>query len=175
MLSRNETNRTTSGSRAEERLAMLEAAGFAVLRYGVVFLLVVIGAAKYFPFEAEAIRPLVEHSPLLSWMLGAFGLQTTSSIIGTLEIAIGVAIASRPIAPTLSALGSVAGVATFVTTLSFLFTTPGALSPSHPANGFLAKDVVLLGACLATAAEALRAARARSARPIARMQATRVA
>jgi hypothetical protein len=46
-------------------------------------------------------------------------------------------------------------------------------------NGFLVKDVVLLGACIATAAEALKAARARSAgragRPISRMPATRTA
>jgi uncharacterized membrane protein YkgB len=62
-----------------------------------------------------------------------------------------------------SAAGSLAGAATFVTTLSFLFTTPGALSLAHPAAGFLMKDVVLLGACLATAAEAARAARARTA------------
>ena len=47
--------------------------------------------------------------------------------------------------------------------LSFLFSTPGALSLKHPAGGFLMKDVVLLGACVATAAEALRAARAKRA------------
>jgi uncharacterized membrane protein YkgB len=142
------------------RIAQLEDAGVAVLRYGVVFLLVVIGAAKYFAFEAQAIEPLVANSPLLSWMLGVFGLQGTSNLIGTAEIAIGIAMAARPVAPALSAIGSLAGVGVFLTTLSFLFTTPGALSLKHPAGGFLVKDVVLLGACLATAAEALRAARA---------------
>jgi uncharacterized membrane protein YkgB len=133
----------------------------------------VIGAAKYFAFEAEGIKPLVEHSPFLSWMINAFGVQGASNVIGTIEIAIGLAIASRPFAPTVSAVGSAAGAVTFLTTLSFLFTTPGALSPQNPANGFLMKDVVLLGACIATAAEALEAARARSARrappPISRM------
>jgi uncharacterized membrane protein YkgB len=156
----------TRGTAADRRIDQLETAGIAVLRYGVVFLLVVIGAAKYFAFEAEAIKPLVENSPFLSWMLGVFGVQGTSSIIGTVEIAIGIAMASRPFAPAVSALGSLAGVGVFLTTLSFLFSTPGALSPMHPANGFLLKDIVLLGACLATAAEALRAAgRARAARP----------
>jgi uncharacterized membrane protein YkgB len=53
--------------------------------------------------------------------------------------------------------------ATFVTTLSFLFSTPGALSPMHPAHGFLLKDVVLLGAGVALAAEALRAVAAERA------------
>jgi uncharacterized membrane protein YkgB len=154
----------TRSTGIDARIAQLEDVGIGVLRYGVVFLLVAIGAAKYFAFEAEAIRPLVENSPLMSWMLGVFGLQGTSNIIGTAEIAIGVAIASRPIAPALSAAGSAAGVLVFLTTLSFLFSTPGALSLKHPAGGFLVKDVVLLGACLATAAEALRAARARGVR-----------
>jgi uncharacterized membrane protein YkgB len=147
----------------DARIARAEDVGVRVLRYGVVFLLIVIGAAKYFTFEAEGIKPLVENSPFLSWMLGAFGVQGTSNIIGTAEIAIGIAIASRPIAPLVSAFGSAAGVAVFLTTLSFLFSTPGALSPKHPANAFLLKDIVLLGACISTAAEAFRAARARRA------------
>jgi uncharacterized membrane protein YkgB len=173
-----ETSRTGSDP-VDARIARIEDAGTGVLRYGIVFLLVVIGAAKYFAFEAEGIKPLVENSPFLSWMLGAFGVQGTSSIIGTIEIAIGLAIASRPFAPAVSAIGSAAGVLTFLTTLSFLFSTPGALSLKHPAGGFLMKDVVLLGACVATAAEALRAARARSAaraeRAVAGIPATRVA
>ncbi len=179
MPSRNIETIRTSGDATDARIARLEAVGIGVLRYGVVLLLVVIGAAKYFAFEAEGIKPLVEHSPFLSWMLGAFGVQGTSNIIGTLEIAIGLAIASRPLAPTVSAIGSAAGVVTFLTTLSFLFSTPGALSPKHPANAFLMKDIVLLGACIVTAAEAFRATRVQSARraerPISGMAATRVA
>jgi reactive chlorine resistance protein C len=46
-----------------------------------------------------------------------------------------------------------------VITLSFLFGTPGALSPFSPLSGFLLKDLLLLGAALFTAAEALREAR----------------
>ena len=175
MLSKDHETVRSGGDAAEARIARLARVGTGVLRYGVVLLLVVIGAAKYFAFEAEGIKPLVEHSPFLSWMLTAFGVQGASSVIGTTEIAIGLAIASRPFAPTLSAIGSAAGAVTFLTTLSFLFTTPGALSPQNPANGFLMKDVVLLGACIATAAEALKAARARSvgraARPISTVRA----
>lgn len=156
------TNRS-SHSPIDARIALAGDVGVGVLRYGVVFLLVAIGAAKYFAFEAEAIRPLVENSPFLSWMLGAFGVRGASSIIGTIEIATGLAIASRPIAPTVSAAGSALGVGTFLTTLSFLFSTPGALSLKHPAAGFLLKDVVLLGACVTTFAEAARAARAKAA------------
>ncbi len=144
----------------EARISQAEALGTGVLRYGVVFLLVVIGTAKFFAFEAEGIQPLVAHSPFLSWMLSAFGVRGASDVIGTLEILTGLAIAARPFAPRVSAVGSAAGVLTFLTTLSFLFSTPGALSLMHPASAFLMKDIVLLGACIATAAEAFRAGRA---------------
>lgn len=176
MASKDDEMTRGAGNATDARIARLARTGTGVLRYGVVFLLVVIGTAKYFAFEAEAIRPLVEHSPFLSWTIAAFGVQGASNVIGTLEIAIGLAIASRPLSPIVSAIGSGLGVGTFLTTLSFLFTTPGALSPQSPANGFLMKDVVLLGACLSTAAEALQAARARSAsrsaRAISRVPAT---
>ena len=159
------SSHTGKRDRTDARIAQVEELGTGVLRYGVVFLLLTIGAAKYFAFEAEGIRPLVEHSPFLSWMLSAFGVQGASDFIGTLEILTGLAIASRRFAPTISAIGSCAGVATFLTTLSFLFSTPGALSLKHPAGPFLMKDIVLLGACIVTAAEALRAARLKSVRP----------
>jgi reactive chlorine resistance protein C len=148
----------------DQRLSRIEGAGINVLRYGVVFLLVVIGAAKFFAFEAEAIKPLVAESPFMSWMLDAFGVRGTSNVIGCVEILTGLAMASRRFSPRLSAIGSAAGVAIFLTTLSFLFTTPGALSLKHPASGFLMKDIVLLGACIVTAAEALRASLAMPAR-----------
>ena len=46
----------------------------------------------------------------------------------------------------------------FLVTLSFLFTTPGALAPTSMLGGFLVKDVMLLGAALLTGCEALLAA-----------------
>jgi uncharacterized membrane protein YkgB len=45
----------------------------------------------------------------------------------------------------------------FLVTLSFLITTPNVFAPSSPWGGFLMKDLILLGAALSTAAEALRA------------------
>ena len=71
-------------------------------------------------------------------------------------------LAARPWIPRISGYASLAGGLIFVTTLSFLFTTPGAISPMSPLNGFLLKDILLLGATLFTSAEALRAARDRA-------------
>ena len=39
--------------------------GIAIVRYGLVLLLLMWGAAKFTAFAAEHIRPLVEHSPLM--------------------------------------------------------------------------------------------------------------
>lgn len=70
-------------------------------------------------------------------------------------------LAIRPFAPRLSLAGSVGAVAMFLTTLSFLLSTPGSwkvvdglLIPVGP-GFFVLKDVVLLGAALWTAADVL--------------------
>ena len=147
----------------EDRIARIEAVGTAILRYGVVFLLMAIGALKFAEFEAKAIQPLVANSPFMGWLYSILTVQGVSNLIGCTEIATAILIASRRFSPLASAIGSALGVVIFSTTLSFLFTTPGGLSPQGPAFGFLVKDVVLLGASVYTAGEALRAARARRA------------
>jgi reactive chlorine resistance protein C len=137
----------------------LAAAGLGVLRYGLVFLLLLWGGFKFFEFEAKGIQPLVEQSPFLAWLYPMLGLRGTSALIGVIELLTAGLIAVRPWAPRLSGYGSMIAAATFLITLSFLFSTPGALSPFSPLSGFLLKDILLLGAALFTAAEALRAAR----------------
>lgn len=134
----------------ERRLAPT---GLFVLRYGLVFLLVAIGIMKFFAFEAIAIRPLVEHSPLMSWMIDAFGLRGASALIGVSELIVGGMMLTRRWFPRVSGYGSLAAAGTFLVTLSFLVTTPNA------PTGFLMKDLILLGAALYTAGEAFAAAR----------------
>ena len=147
----------TRSSPVDRYIAQLGIAGLGVLRYGLVFLLLLFGSFKFFEFEARGIQPLVEHSPFLAWLYPIFGLRGTSGLIGSIEVLSAGLIAIRRWSARLSGFGSLMASGTFLVTLSFLFTTPGALSPAHPANGFLLKDVVLLGAALFTAAEALRA------------------
>jgi uncharacterized membrane protein YkgB len=147
----------------ERHLRLIEVAGMGLLRYGLVFLLLLIGSFKFFAFEAEAIQPLVANSPFLSWLYPIFGLQGTSSLIGVIEVTTAVLIATRPRFPRVSGYASLVGSLTFVITLSFLFTTPGMLAAMNPGFQFVIKDIVLLGAALVTSAEALRAAGGRSA------------
>jgi uncharacterized membrane protein YkgB len=138
------------------RARALESVGTQVLRYGLVLVFVLFGATKFTAAEAAAIKPLVSNSPLMSWLYGVLSDQGASALIGTVEIATAILIAARPVSARASAIGSALAVGTFLTTLSFLFTTPGALAPTHPAHGFLLKDIVLLAAAVATGTEALR-------------------
>lgn len=136
----------------------LSEVGIGILRYGLVFLLVLIGGMKFFEFEALAIKPLVEHSPFLGWLYSVLSVQGVSILFGVFEIIAGLLILIRRFNPLLSAIGSLMTIPMFATTLSFLFSTPGALEPGSDAGGFLMKDLILLGAGVATAGEALKAA-----------------
>jgi uncharacterized membrane protein YkgB len=146
----------------------LQTTGGVILRYGLVLVILWLGAFKFTMAEAEAIVPLLTNSPLLAWMYEVFDVRNASRMIGAAEIVIALLIALRPIRPVLSAIGSIGAIGMFVTTLSFLVTTPGmfAVVEGLPVptgiGSFVIKDVVLLGAALWTAGEALAARRARA-------------
>src|SRR5262245_25305796 len=120
----------------------LQITGQAILRYGLVAILLLIGAMKWTPEEAEAIRPWVANSPFLSWNYSTVSVQAGSEIIGSIEIAIALLIGARRWSPRASGIGSLAAASMFAVTLSFLVTTP---NQSPDAQGFLMKDVFLLG------------------------------
>lgn len=122
-----------------------------ILRYALVFLILLWGSFKFFEFEALAIKPLVENSPLVGWLYGVLGVRGTSALFGVIEVVTGMLIAVPRLLPRASAYASLAAAGMFLVTLSFLFTTPNGFS--GPFTGFLMKDVVLLGAALVTAAE----------------------
>jgi reactive chlorine resistance protein C len=141
----------------------LETLGVSITRYGLVVVLLLIGFLKFTAAEAAGIQPLVAHSPLMSWMYVILSVQGVSNLIGTIEIALAVLLALRPVSAKASFVGSLGSIVTFLLTTSFLLSTPGAVQLSHglpvlgDAGQFLIKDVVLLGASFWTAAEALAA------------------
>jgi len=140
--------------------------GGTMLRYGLVIILLWVGALKFTAYEAEGIQGLVANSPLLSWAYSIFSVRTFAMLLGVGEIAIALMIAMRPIAPFVSAIGSFGAILLFLVTLTFMFSTPGVWQPGYgfpfpsPMPGqFLAKDLALLAAAVWTAGESLRAAR----------------
>jgi len=157
-------DRATLGVRSTRVQLRLETAGVSISRYGLVVVLLLIGALKFTAGEAAGIQPLVAHSPLMSWMYGLLSAQGVSNVIGAIEIAIAALIALRPLSPKASLVGSLGAVVTFLLTVSFLLSTPGAVQLRYgfpvlgDAGQFLIKDLVLLGASFWTAAEAYGAA-----------------
>ena len=150
---------------AHEKRAMssqVEAVGRVLARYGLAVVVAWIGLMKFTAYEAEGISPFVANSPLMSWVYGFLSLRAFSAVLGVVEVAIALLIAARPFSPRASAVGSALAVVMFLTTLSFLITTPGVWEPSlggFPAlsaipGQFLIKDLALLGISLWTLGEA---------------------
>ncbi len=168
MTSTMERRRTTAATRAiamDQRSAVQMAAAY-LLRYGLVLVIAWIGFMKFTAYEAAGIQPLVANSPLMSWVYAIFSERAFSALLGIVEVAVAAMIALRPISAKVSAIGSGLAVVMFLTTLTFILSTPG-WEPSlggFPAlsvvpGQFIIKDIVLLAAALWSLGEALPEAR----------------
>lgn len=145
--------------------ATLENIGAKVIRYGLVAVLLWVGMLKFTAYEAEGIQGLVANSPFLSWAYSVMSVRAFAAVLGVIEITLGILIALRAIAPRLSGYGSIGAILMFLTTMTFVLSTPGVWQPGYgfpfpsPMPGqFLLKDLLFLGAAVWTAGEALRAA-----------------
>jgi uncharacterized membrane protein YkgB len=142
------------------RSIKLESVGLFLIRYGLVLVIFWIGAMKFTAYEANGIQPFVANSPFTSWVYRILSLQAFSNFLGIVEIAIAAMIAFRPISANVSAIGSGLAAVMFLTTLSFMISTPGwePSSGGFPAlsipGQFLLKDLVLLGAAIWSLGEA---------------------
>ncbi len=146
----------------------LEQIGLGVTRWGLILCLLFIGLAKFTPEEAQGIQPLVAHSPLMAWMYSVWSVQKVSNVIGTIELVLAVLLVLGIWSTRASFFAGAGCAITFVLTVSFIFSTPGALVFTHgfPALGgtgqFLIKDVVLLGSSISIAGQALALLRRQS-------------
>jgi reactive chlorine resistance protein C len=149
----------------------VEAVGRELARYGLVVVVGWIGLMKFTAYEAQGITLYVNNSPLLSWVYGPLSVRGFSAMLGVVEVTIALLIAVRPFWPRATALGSALAVGMFLTTLSFLATTPGVWEPSaggFPAlsgkpGQFLIKDLALLGISLWSLGESWQAKKRRAA------------
>jgi uncharacterized membrane protein YkgB len=164
-----ERNRTLTATNAltRDQSSVVQMAAAYLLRYGLVLVIAWIGLMKFTAYEAAGIQPLVANSPLMSWVYAIFSERAFSALLGVVEVAVAAMIALRPVSAKVSAIGSGLAAVMFLTTLTFLFSTPG-WEPSlggFPAlsvvpGQFIIKDIVLLGAALWSLGEALPEARA---------------
>ena len=136
-------------ARLPERLATQ------ALRLTMVVIFYWFGAQKFTAYEAMGIAPLISNSPITSW-LTVFGTQGASMFVGSFELTFGTLLLIGLWRPSsfLALAGACGSTVTFLTTLSFLFTTPGVFAPneapvlSGTTGVFLIKDIVLLASSL---------------------------
>jgi uncharacterized membrane protein YkgB len=151
-------------------LDLVDRYGPAVTTAGLYASLVVVyawfGGMKFTAYEAEGLTGLVGNSPFLGWVYSLFSARVFSGLLGILELSIGALIAARLVNPLYSLIGGVLSAGLFVTTLSFMATTPGVIVPElgFPAisvapGQFLLKDVGLLAVSLSIAVDSLAALR----------------
>jgi uncharacterized membrane protein YkgB len=164
-MQRNRTTVATNVVTIDQSSAVQVAAAY-LLRYGLVLVIAWIGLMKFTAYEAAGIQPLVTNSPLMSWVYAIFSERAFSALLGVVEVAIAAMIALRPVSAKVSALGSGLAAVMFLTTLTFILSTPGweASLGGFPAlsavpGQFIIKDIVLLAAALWSLGEALPEAR----------------
>lgn len=73
--------------------------------YALAVILIWVGGLKFFAFEARAVERHVTESLLLSWIYDVVDVRPFARILGSTEIAAGVAIALRSVLSCWSALG----------------------------------------------------------------------
>jgi len=144
----------------------VSALGGKVILYGLALVFAWIGAMKFTAYEANAIQGLVASSPLLSWLYSVLDVRGVANLIGTAEIVTAVLLVARPYNAVAGVVGGLLVAATTAVTLTFILSAPGweASLGGFPAlsvvpGQFLLKDVVLLGAGLLVAGDALSEAR----------------
>lgn len=138
---------------AERLLAYAEPISRAGLYVSLAIIYTWFGGMKFTEYEANGLVPLVENSPLLSWFYALFSVRGFSTFLGSLELSIGLLIVLRLVSPIFSVAGGFLSAGLFVTTLSFMISTPGVVVPELGAPAitvapgqFLLKDVGLFAA-----------------------------
>src|SRR5260370_38768868 len=91
----------------------------ALLRWSMVAIFIWFGIQKFTPYAAEAIAPLIAHSPFMSW-LSVFGVGGEAKIGGTIELTTAAALIIGSVNPVASALGPAMACAPLFLTLALV-------------------------------------------------------
>lgn len=137
-----------------------------VARYGLAIVLAWFGAMKFTYYESHGISHWVANSPFLSWVYEIMSIDAFGRLNGTVELVTAALLALKPWSPKAAVVGGIVASLFFVTTLSFMITTPGVGEasaggfPILSADGeFLMKDIALIGLALWLLVDAIDATR----------------
>jgi len=124
-----------------------------LIRAALVFTFYIFSYQKWFSFEAHQITPFIAHSPLVFWLIPAFGIRGAGFFLGTTELLFGTLILLGYWNAKLGMLGALGSIVTFLGTVSIIPFLPNAWAEEaggFPAMylpiAFLMKDFLFLAA-----------------------------
>jgi uncharacterized membrane protein YkgB len=122
-----------------------------LVRASMVLIFILFGYQKWFSFEAHQITPFISHSPLVFWLIPAFGVQGASFFLGATEWACAILIFLGFWNSWFGVLGALGSTITFLGTVTIIpffpnawATEAGGFPAMYLPVAFLVKDVVLL-------------------------------
>jgi uncharacterized membrane protein YkgB len=122
-----------------------------LIRGAMVFTFFAFSIQKWNQFTAEMLVPLISHSPVVFWLLPAFGARGAGYFLGTTETIFGSLIFLGYWSPRFGVLGALGSIVTFVGTTSIIPFLPDAWAKEAGGFpimtlpiGFLTKDVLFL-------------------------------
>ncbi|UKB78279.1 DUF417 family protein [Chryseobacterium sp. MEBOG07] len=136
------------GTEQKSKQNQLYQTGYYISLFGAALILLWIGIFKFTPTEAAAIKPLVENHFLTFFVYKLTSVQAVSNLIGVIEIIIALLLIFSAKFAVLKKYAGIGLIATFLVTLSYLFTTPGmwkVVDGVPVTDFFILKDLMLLG------------------------------
>jgi uncharacterized membrane protein YkgB len=122
-----------------------------LVRAAMVFTFFTFSIQKWSQFTAEMLVPLINHSPVVFWLIPAFGVRGAGYFLGTTESIFGALIFLGFWSPRLGILGALGSIVTFIGTTSIIPFLPDAWAKEAGGfpimtlpTGFLIKDVLFL-------------------------------
>lgn len=162
-MSQSEATAVTSAGPGKPRTTVIAPL---VARYGLAIVIAWFGAMKFTHYESQGISHWVANSPFLGWVYDVMSIDAFGRLNGTVELITALLLALKPWSPKAAVVGGIVASLFFVTTLSFMITTPGVGEasaggfPVLSADGeFLMKDIALIGLALWLLVDAIDAAR----------------
>jgi uncharacterized membrane protein YkgB len=124
-----------------------------LIRAAMVFTFFVFSIQKWNQHTVEMLVPLISHSPVVFWLIPAFGVRGAGYFLGTTETIFGCLILLGYWSPRLGILGALGSIVTFIGTVSIIPFLPdgwaaeaGGFPIMTLPMGFLVKDVLFLAA-----------------------------
>src|ERR1700739_2048869 len=97
-----------------------------LIRAAMVFTFFAFSIQKWSQYTAEMLVPMISHSPVVFWLLPAFGVRGAGFFLGTTETIFGSLILLGYWSPRLGILGALGSIVTFIGTTSIIpFLTDG--------------------------------------------------